>query len=813
MRELIGKKILLSDGAMGTMLQMNGLMTGELPEKLNFTHPEIIKKIHLEYLSAGCDFLCANTFGASEYKLHGSGLSSAEVVEKAIQIAKEAADEFFRETGKKAFVGQDVGPIGKLMAPISDLTFEEAYKTFKIQIEAGVKAGADFIIFETFTDIYELKAGILAAKENSNLPVICSVSFQEDGRMLMGTDPLTMVNIISDMGIDALGVNCSLGPEEMIGTVKEILKYSKIPVIVQPNAGLPCLIEGETVFDVMPLEFAETVKKFLRLGVKIVGGCCGTTPEFTKIQRAVVDEYMQSKEYKNQDGDDLIKPIEYTGISSSTKTVIIGERVRIIGERINPTGKKALKEALKNDDISYIINEAINQVKAGAAILDINVGLPEIDEKEMMLKAIAAVSSVVDAPLQLDSSDPRVIEAGVRMYNGKPIINSVNGKLSVMEAIFPIVKKYGTCVIALTLDENGIPNSTEERLNIAEKIINKAKEYGIDKSRIIVDCLTLTVSAEQKGALQTLSAIRQIKEKFGVKTTLGASNISFGLPERRLLNRTFLTMALAEGLDAPITDPLDNDNMESIRAFEVLSGKDHESDDYIKAYGNRSIDKSAKIDQPSNITKKTFKEELTEIILEGFESKAANITTELLKEIEALLVVEEVIIPALEIVGKNYETGEIFLPQLIKSADTVKAAFVVLKENMQKQGKILSYGKVVVATVQGDIHDIGKNIAKVLLENYGYEVIDLGKDVAIEKVVQAAKETSAELIGLSALMTTTVMNMEATIKAIRAEGLTCKILVGGAVLTPEYAMKIGADFYAKDAMATVKAANQVYLRG
>ncbi|MEI8217244.1 MAG: homocysteine S-methyltransferase family protein [Eubacteriales bacterium] len=813
MRELIGKRILLSDGAMGTMLQMNGLSTGELPEKLNFTHPEIIEKIHSEYLDAGCDFICTNTFGASDYKLEGSGYSSSEVVIKAVAIAKKAVFEFEKNTGKRAFVGLDIGPIGKLMAPISDMTLEEAYGIFKTQIVAGEEAGADFVIFETFTDIYEMKAGILAAKENSKLPVICSTSFQEDGRMLMGTDPITMVNIISDMGIDALGVNCSLGPAEMTGTVLELLKYSKIPVIVQPNAGLPCLVDGDTYFNISPKEFNVHMKKFLELGVGIIGGCCGTTPEFIRELRKTIDEYMATSQFKNKSGKELIKPIKYTGASSSTKTVIIGDRVRIIGERINPTGKKALKEALRNGNIDFVVNEAINQVKAGAAILDINVGLPEIDEIDMMQRVIKVVSSVVDAPLQIDSSDPKVIEAAARIYNGKAIINSVNGKTSVMEAIFPIAKKYGACVIALTLDENGIPSSTEERLNIAERIINKAKEYGIEKERIIVDCLTLTVSAEQKGALQTLSAIRQVKEKFGVKTTLGASNISFGLPERKLLNRTFLTMALAEGLDAPITDPLDNDNMESIRSYEVLSGKDEDSGDYIRAYGNKGSDKLEKPELKGTNEKKTYKDELAESILEGFESKASGVTEELLKEMEALRIVEEVIIPALEIVGRNYETGEIFLPQLIKSADTVKASFVVLKKHMQKQGQVLSYGKVVVATVQGDIHDIGKNIAKVILENYGYEVIDLGKDVSIEKVVQAARDTSAGLIGLSALMTTTVVNMEATIKAIRAAGLNCKILVGGAVLTPEYAEKIGADYYAKDAMATVKAANQVYLRG
>lgn len=821
--ELLGKKIIVCDGAMGTMMQKHGLKAGELPELLSFTNPEIIKEIHKSYLLAGSDFVSANTFGCNRLKFENSGYTVTQIVDRAVKLAKEAAREAAEEealqekqagvaeTGdgySEKFVALDVGPIGRLLEPVGDLSFDEAYDIYKELIIAGTDAGADFIIFETYTDIYELKAGILAAKENSELPVFCSVTFQEDGRMLMGADPRTAVNILQDLGIDALGVNCSLGPKEIADIVKEFLAYSKLPVLVQPNAGLPAIVGGETVFRVNIEEYVEAMQELLRAGAAVVGGCCGTNPDYI----AALVKSIQSEIYPAllPDADQVRKAKAVTAVSSASKTVVLDDRIRIIGERINPTGKKLLKEALKAKDFTYIENEAISQIKAGAEILDVNTGLPEIDEKEMMLEAIKRISSVVTAPLQIDSADPEVIEAAARYYNGKPLINSVNGKKENMEAVLPIVKKYGACVIALTLDEKGLPENAEERLAIAERIIKTAEAYGIGRERILADCLTLTVSAQQHAGRDTLEAIRQVKKRFGIKTVLGASNVSFGLPERKLLNRTFLAMALEAGLDAPITDPLIPEYMDTIRAFEALSCKDIESKDYIRFYGGRAGADSVKGTEKDRTQTKADEISLEEIIIEGFEERAAAVTERLLKTMEPLEIVEQKIIPALETVGKDYESGASFLPQLIKSAETVKAAFVVLKDAMKAAGGMISYGKIILATVQGDIHDIGKNIVKVLLENYGYEVVDLGKDVPVETVVEAARNHNIKMVGLSALMTTTVFNMEKTIKALRVAGLDCVIAVGGAVLTADYAEKIGADYYCKEAMDTVKTANRIF---
>ncbi len=784
-KDLLGKKIIILDGAMGTMIQKRGLKLGELPELLNITNPEIIESIHKEYIQAGCDVVTTNTFGANSLKLKESGYSTETLVSAAVKIARKAA--------KNKFVALDIGPSGKMMEPTGDLTFDAAYDLYQEQVIAGTKAGADLILFETFSDIYEMKAAVLAAKENSHLPVFCSITFQEDERTLMGTDPFSMVNILQDMGIDALGVNCSLGPHQMVSVVKQIMKYSRIPVLVQPNAGLPEVVEGETVFQVDIDAYIEAINEMVDEGVQIVGGCCGTTPEY--IRR--LKETFKDKKPKVMNA----KP--FTALSSPTNTVMLDERICIIGERINPTGKKQLKEALREDKISFIVDEAILQADSGAHILDINVGLPEIDEKEMMCKAIRHIQQSINLPLQIDSSDPEVIEQAVRYYNGKPIINSVNGKKSVMDEIFPIVKKYGTCVVALTLDEKGLPESCEERVDIADKIIRYAQDFGINKERIIVDCLTLTVSAQQDAAYDTLRAMKIIKERYGVKTTLGASNISFGLPERKILNRTFLAAALTYGLDAPITDPTEKETMDVIKAFEVLSGKDREAKDYIEYFSKEES-------EPTHNIKKETKESLDQIIIKGLIDKSQPETLELLKTKAPLEIVNQVLLPALEVVGHQYETGEIFLPQLIKSAETVKKAFEVIKEKLKENGDSLYCGKIILATVKGDIHDIGKNIVKVLLENYGYEIIDLGKDVSIEEVVNTAKNSAIELVGLSALMTTTVISMEKTIQALKDEGLTCKVMVGGAVLNPEYATKIGADYYCKDGMAAVRVAKEVF---
>ncbi len=588
--DLLGKKIIVCDGAMGTMMQKRGLKPGELPELLSFTDPEAVKEIHRSYYLAGSDFVSANTFGCNRYKLANSGYTVSRVAAQAVRLAKEVAGEFAANPDAAGasfgkFVALDLGPIGKLMEPAGELSFDEAYDVYKEIIVAGTEAGADFVLFETFIDIYEMKAAVLAAKENCGLPVFCSVTLERNGRMLMGTDPLTAVTVLQDLGIDALGVNCSLGPREMVGIVKEFLACSKLPVIVQPNAGLPEVVDGETVYDVSIPEFVEAMQEMLRAGAAIAGGCCGTTPEYIAALAACI----QSEDYPAlaPDADQQRKARAVTAVSSATKTVVFGDRIRIIGERLNPTGKKLLKEALKAKNFSYIRKEAAGQLKAGADVLDVNVGLPDINEKEMMLGVIKRISHL-NAPLQIDSADPEVLEAAARYYNGKPLINSVNGKKESLEAVLPIVKKYGACVIALTLDERGLPKNVGERLEIAEKIIQAAEAYGIGKERILIDCLTLTVSAQQNAGRDTLEAIRRVKKRFGVKTVLGASNISFGLPERKLLNRTFLAMALEAGLDAPITDPLAPEYMDTVRAFEALAYKDIDSKDYIRIYGSQT---------------------------------------------------------------------------------------------------------------------------------------------------------------------------------------------------------------------------------
>lgn len=588
--DLLGEKIIICDGAMGTMLQKYGLMAGELPELLSFTQPEAIKDIYRKYLQAGSDFVSANTFGCNRCKLANSGYTVSQVVTQAVRLAKEAAEEFMAQPGEAEapfgkYAALDLGPIGRLMEPAGDLSFDEAYDIYKEIIVAGAKADADFVLFETFIDIYEMKAAILAAKENCNLPVFCSVTFQKNGRMLMGADPLTVVNILQDLDVDVIGLNCSLGPKDMVGVAKEFLAYSKLPVIVQPNAGLPELIDGEAVYTVDVAEYVEAMQEMLRAGIAVAGGCCGTNPDYITALAGSI----RSKDYPalSADADRVRRAKAMTAASSATKTVVFGDRVRIIGERINPTGKPQLQEALKTKNFSYIRKEAVSQVKAGADILDVNVKLPETDELALMTEVLKKISNV-NAPLQIDSADPAVIEAAARYYNGKPIINSVNGRKDSMEAVFPIVKKYGACVVALTIDERGLPENVEDRLEIAERIIKTAETYGIGRERILVDCLALTVSAHQSTIRDTLEAIRRVKKQFGVRTVLGASNVSFCLPERKLLNRTFLAMALEAGLDAPITDPTAAEYMDTVRAFEALAYKDAGAEDYIRTYGQTS---------------------------------------------------------------------------------------------------------------------------------------------------------------------------------------------------------------------------------
>lgn len=775
------------DGGMGTMLQQHGLKAGELPESYNIEKPEIILEVHKAYIDAGAEIITTNTFGANRFKLKASDMCVEEVVKSAVRIAREAAGD--------RLVACDIGPTGQLMEPYGTLSFNDACDAFKEQVIAATSAGADVILIETMSDIYEAKAAILAAKENSDLPVICTMTFQSDGRTLTGSDPMTMVNIISNLGVDALGLNCSLGPKEMMPLLKEVLKYSPIPVIVQPNAGLPIIENGNTVYKVDPEMFGEYMAEMAKLGAAILGGCCGTTPDHIKAIRKAIAGLSPLKP----------KVKKLTAVSSSTNTAVIGEGIKIIGERINPTGKKKLKEALRNSDMDYLLREAVAQRDAGAHILDVNVGLPEIDEKAMMERAIKEIQGIVNLPLQIDSVRPDVIKAAARICNGRPIINSINGEDKIMEAIFPIAKKYGCLLVALTLDERGIPEKAEDRLKIAEKIIKKAEKYGISREDIIVDCLVLTASAQQKEVQETIKAVSLVKSKLGVKTTLGVSNVSFGLPDRELLNRTFLAMALTAGLDAPILNPMAESMMGTIRAYEVLWNIDREAAEYIKNFS--AAESGAVVKEPETCR------DLKKIVIDGMKDEAAPIIRELLKENEGLKIVNEHLIPALDVVGQKYEAGEIFLPQLIQSAETVKKAFEMIKDSMLSDsvGKPSVYrGKIVLATVKGDIHDIGKNIVKILLENYGFDVYDLGKDVPIEDIVEKVRDENAALVGLSALMTTTVKSMEDTIKALRQYCPDCRIMVGGAVLNESYAKMIDADYYAKDAGGAVKIARKFY---
>lgn len=801
LKEFLKYNILIFDGAMGTMLQKKGLKLGENPEVLNISNPEVIEEVHREYIESGCNVITTNTFGANELKLSLCNLEVEEAVDSAIQIAKRARKD------KDIYIALDIGPIGELLEPMGTLSFDRAYDIFKRQVIQGAKSGADLIVIETMTDLYELKAAILAVKENSNLPVVCTMTFEENKRTFTGCSVESMILVLEGLGVDALGVNCSLGPKQLAPIVEEICSLAHIPVMVQPNAGLPTISENnETTYDITKEEFADALSSFVDLGVRIVGGCCGTTPHY-------INEVV--KRVKNKKPVALNNPY-YSAVCTPPNIVHI-DGVRIVGERINPTGKKLFKEALKNNDIDYILKQAISQVEAGAHILDVNVGLPEINEPHMMHTVIKEIQGIIDTPLQIDSSDHNAIETGLRYYNGKPILNSVNGEDKVLDKILPLVKKYGSNVIGLTLDEKGIPLKAEERFKIAEKIVKKAEEYGIRREDVFIDCLVLTASAQQKEVQETLKAVRMVKEKLHVKTLLGVSNISFGLPNREFINETFLSLALANGLDLPIMNPNAEGMMRVIDSYNVLYNHDKSAEHYIEKYANLKVVSSVKKEEEKvvgtekgNEVSSLVKGDLRYIVIKGLKEEAKESTKRLLEEKKELEIVNEYLIPALDEVGAKYEKGEIFLPQLIQSAETVKNAFYVLKESFTKNSdNTISKGRIVLATVKGDIHDIGKNIVKVILENYGYEIIDLGKDVPIEEVVKAAKEYDVPLVGLSALMTTTLRSMEDTIKALRDDGYKGKVFVGGAVLTPDYADKMGADFYAKDAKESVEIAKKI----
>lgn len=786
---LDSKEFVLLDGAMGTLIQKSGVKYDSVPETLNITHPKLIESFHKAYAETGSDIVYANTFGANGYKLKESGYSVDEIIKSGVENAKKAVQ------GTDCLVALDIGPIGQLLEPAGSLSFDSAYDYFKEQIVAG--QGADVIVFETMTDLYELKAAVLAAKENSDKPIIATMTFERNGRTFTGVSPASMAVTLTGLGVDALGVNCSLGPDELEGVVSEISKYTDLPLVIKANAGLPDPNSNE--YDILPDKFADCVADLLKYGVKIIGGCCGTTPEYiVEIKKMLADKSYQAQK----------KSVDTTVCSASTVVEINGPR--IIGERINPTGKKLFKQALVDNNIDYILTQALSQVSGGAEILDVNVGHPEIDEKKMMVRVLKAIQSVCDAPLQIDSTKPDVLDSGLRYYNGKPIVNSVNGEEKSLSTVLPLVKKYGASVVGLTLDENGIPKTAEGRFEIAKRIVSRAEELGIDRRDVYIDCLTLTVSAEQDACRETLKALHRVKTELGCKTCLGVSNISFGLPNRELVNRTFLTMALEEGLDLPIINPNVESMTGAVRAYRVLSGIDKNSVEFINAYNDAA---PAVTSAPKNTEVDIFT-----AVYNGLKSEGAAVTIRLLETTDAMQIVNEMLIPALDKVGDDFEKNKIFLPQLIQSANTAQECFEVIKNHISKtSGSPVSKGKIILATVKGDIHDIGKNIVKVLLDNYGYTVVDLGRDVDPQLVVDTAVEQNIKMIGLSALMTTTLKSMEDTIRLIRQtkelqnpDGTSkCVVFVGGAVLTKDYAMKIGADYYCKDAKESVDTAKKV----
>ena len=772
------------DGGMGTMLQAHGIKTEHIPELLNITDPEAIMNIHRLYVESGADIIYANTFGANRFKLSGSGYSVEEIVSAGVANARKAA-------AGRALTALDLGPIGQLLEPAGTLRFEEAYEVYKELVLAGKEA--DVIVIETMTDLYEVKAALLAAKENSDKPVLVTMTFEENMRTFTGVSPECMVAVLEGLGADAIGVNCSLGPEELFPVLDRICALTSLPVIAKPNAGLPDPVTNE--YNVGPEDFAESAVKLAKAGVTIFGGCCGTTPQHI----SAMTEALSGMERQP-------RKIVRASIACSAVNCVNINQPRVIGERINPTGKKRFKEALLAHDVDYILGQAVEQIHAGAEILDVNVGLPGIDEKEMMVTAVKAVQSICDTPLQLDSTIPGVLEAGLRVYNGKPIVNSVNGEDDSLDTILPIVKKYGASVVGLTLDKGGIPKTADGRFAIAEKILRRAMEYGIPKEDVFIDCLTLTASAEQDGVMETLNALHRVKTELGLRTVLGVSNISFGLPNRELITRTFLTMALHSGLDLPIINPNVEGIIGAVRAYRLLAGIDRNSADFISIYAQD--DSAPKTPAPA---KDKDSPDLVYSVENGLKNNAVKAAEALMNTVDPMEIINGSLIPALDSAGAKFEKGKIFLPQLILTAEAAQACFEVIKTKLSAaNSESVSKGKVVLATVHGDIHDIGKNIVKVLLDSYGFTVIDLGKDVPPETIVEAAIQHKVSLVGLSALMTTTLGAMAETIRQLNEKYPECKTVVGGAVLTASYAEQIHADFYAKDAKQTVDIASKVY---
>ena len=784
------------DGGYGTSFQSVGLKPGELPELWNISHPEIVTQLHRDYLDAGCDILTTNTFGANILKFNGENgnVHLEEVIAAAVSNAKRAAAAF---PNSKKYVALDIGPTGRLLKPLGDLDFEDAVKIFSETVKLGVKYNADLILIETMNDSYETKAAVLAAKENSDLPVFVTNAYDETGKLMTGASPAAMVALLEGLKVDALGINCSLGPDKMIPVIEELLKYSSIPVIVNPNAGLPIVNNGKTEYPLVAEDFSDIMVKISQMGASILGGCCGTTPKHIKLLKDKVDKIPFNP----------ISDKKITVISSYTHAVKFDKKPLLIGERINPTGKPRFKAALREENYEYILQEGVSQQDAGADILDVNVGLPEIDEEKVLAQTVKLLQTVSDLPLQLDTSDAAAMEAALRIYNGKPLINSVNGKDEVMESIFPLAAKYGGVVIALTLDESGIPETSNGRIDIAQRIISKAKEYGISSENIIFDPLAMTISSDSSSANVTLECIK-IFSKMGIKTSLGISNVSFGLPQRSIINSTFFTMALNCGLNAAIMNPHSEEMKGAYYGFCALSNLDPRCERYID-HATKNLSENDKV-LAKETTTASPEDTLKRSILKGFKEVAAESAKQLLLNTQALTIIDRCIIPALDEMGIKFEKKTAFLPQLLMSAEAAKAAFDIIKEKLSSGGETREKKyKIILATVKGDIHDIGKNIVKVLLENYDFDVLDLGKDVSPEVIADAAVNEKAPLVGLSALMTTTVPSMEETIKLLRVKAPKCKVVVGGAVLTQEYADMIGADKYAKDAMETVRYAESL----
>ena len=790
------KRFVFLDGGMGTQLQARGLQPGQKPELAALEMPEVLTAIHTDYANAGADILLANTFGANAKKLTGCGHTVEEVVSASIACARKAAET----TG--ACVALDIGPLGELLVPAGTLAFEDAYNEFAQVIRAGAAAGADLVFLETMTDLYELKAAILAARENCDLPVFTSMSFESRGRTFTGCTVESYAVTAAGLGADAVGINCSLGPKEILPFAQRLCRSvpAGVPVFVKPNAGLP---NPDGSYNLDPDEFAAEMKEYAAIGVSMVGGCCGTTPAFIARLHETFSPLTPADKI----------PIRRSCLCTPVRFVEV-DGITVVGERINPTGKKRLQQALRDGDSAYPCTQAVAQAEAGAQVLDVNAGLPGIDEATTLEQLVKDLQAVTDLPLQLDSSNPEALSRALRIYNGKPIVNSVNGEPETLEKILPLCKKYGAAVVGLALDKGGIPPTAEGRFAIAQRIVAAANAAGIPNEDIYIDCLTLTASAQQEGAVQTLEALSRCKRELGVRTVLGVSNISFGLPCRGYLNTTFLTMAMSAGLDLAIMNPNTPEMMAAVRAYRVLTSQDLQSTDYVAAYADVQIQTTQTSKSAATVAEVGAAapggDALFEAVRRGLKAEARAAADAALTMREPLDVVNVSLIPALDAVGDGFEKGTVFLPQLLQAATAAQAAFEAIKAKIAASGQAQgSKGKIVIATVKGDVHDIGKNIVRVILENYGYDVLDLGRDVDPERVVEAVRQTGAKLVGLSALMTTTVPNMQATIEALHTAHLDCKVMVGGAVLTPDYARDIGADYYCKDAKASADLAKQL----